>query len=194
MKGKARLDEVDKKIIFLLQKNGRATLSKIGEETNMTHVGVKRRLEKLTKEELIEISALLNPAKLELRAALILADVESYPRLQEIINMFKYCPRILCLSTLSGAYNLMAIIVAENIDTLESMILGACAIRNQRGIRRSNIQIVESFSYPIYLPIRLVAEKKLNEAPCGFICKNCERYKLNKCLGCPTTKFYKGPL
>jgi hypothetical protein len=31
-------------------------------------------------------------------------------------------------------------------------------------------------------------------APCGIDCGKCLRYEQRKCLACPATKYYRGPL
>jgi len=185
------MDEIDKEIILQLQKNGRTTLSELGKRVGMTHVGVKRRIDRLIKADIIKVVANVNVDKLGYKSALILVEVENYSRLQELINMFKDCPRIICLATLSGAYNLMVLMVAEDIDTLESMILGECSIRGQKGIRRSDVQIISSFVFPQHHPVRMITERKKEIPSCGLDCGKCERYTIGKCLGCPLTEYYR---
>ncbi len=192
MSRKIHLDEIDRRIISILQQNGRTALVEIGRKTGMTHVGVKRRLERLVKGGLIRISANVDISRLKFKAAIILVEVENYERLQQLIEMFKNCPRIICLATLSGTYNLMVLIAAEDMDTLESMILGECAIRGQRGIRKSDVQIIESFYYPVHFPLRMISKGRSKISPCGLRCDKCGRYKLKKCLACPATIFYRG--
>jgi len=46
------MDEKDRKIISILQRNGKATLSEIAKEIGMSAMGVKKRLDKLEKGEI----------------------------------------------------------------------------------------------------------------------------------------------
>jgi len=186
------MDEVDKKIVAMLQEDGRAPLSKIGKALRLSHVAVGKRIEKLCKE-IVKVSAGLNAEKLGFRIAIVNAEVESIEILEQLLEKFSKCPRIVFLTTTTGAYNLMSIMVAENADTLNA-ILQICSVRAQRGIRRSEAIVGEAPKVPKFLPITVIAEKNAEEAPCGINCGNCVRYAEGKCLACPATKYYRGPL
>lgn len=58
-----KLDEIDRKIILFLQKNGRMADSEIARELNVSNDTVKRRRERLEKEGIIRIKAVLDPKK-----------------------------------------------------------------------------------------------------------------------------------
>jgi len=186
------MDEIDKKILALLQKDGRLSLSKIGEKIGLSHVSVRKRLKNLC-ENLVNVSAGLNAEQLGLRVAVVNAEIETPERLQELINKFSKCPRIVFLTTTTGAYNMMTMMVAEDADTLNA-IVEVCSIRAQKGIRRSEATIGEAPIVPKYLPIKIVPNKEAEIAPCEINCGKCLRYKNQKCLGCPATKYYRGPL
>ncbi len=49
------MDEVDKKIVSILQEDGRASLSSIGKELGMSHVAIRKRLKNLS-EKLVKVS------------------------------------------------------------------------------------------------------------------------------------------
>jgi DNA-binding Lrp family transcriptional regulator len=186
------MDEIDKKIISLLQEDGRTSLSEIGQKLGLSHVSVRRRLKNLCKS-LVNVSADLNAEQLGLRVAIVCAEVETHERLRELIDIFSKCPRIVFVTTTTGAYNVMTIMVAENADTLNA-ILEVCSLRAQKGIRRSEAIIGEAPAVPKYLPVKIVPDRKMEIAPCGINCGKCLRYKNQKCLACPATKYYRGPL
>jgi Lrp/AsnC family transcriptional regulator for asnA, asnC and gidA len=186
------MDEIDKKIISILQEDSRASLSSIGKKLGMSHVAISKRLKNLCKE-LVKISTGLNAKCLNFRIAIVNAEVETLQRLQELINMFSKCPRIVFLTTTTGAYNLMTVMVAEDSDTLNA-IIEVCSVRAQKGIRRSEAIIGEAPVIPKYLPIKIFVNKEDEDAPCKINCGKCLRYQEKKCLGCPATKYYRGPL
>jgi len=186
------MDDVDEKIISVLQEDGRASLSSIGKELGLSHVAIRRRLKKLC-ERLVKVSAGLNAEYLGFRLAIVNAEVETSERLRELVEVFSKCPRIVFLTTTTGAYNLMTIMVAEDADTLNA-IVEVCSARAQRGIRRSEVTIAETPAVPEYLPIKVIAAKEDEDAPCGINCGKCVRYQEKKCLGCPATKYYRGPI
>jgi DNA-binding Lrp family transcriptional regulator len=166
------MDSIDKKIISILQEDGRASLSSIARQLGMSHVAVKKRLDKL---------------------AIVYAEVETPKRLRELVDIFSKCPRMVFLTTTTGAYNLMTIMAAEDADTLNA-IVQECSARAQMNIRRSEAIIGEAPAVPKYLPIKIIATKEDEVAPCGTNCGKCPRYEQRKCLACPATKYYRGPL
>ncbi|MBO8180106.1 MAG: Lrp/AsnC family transcriptional regulator [Archaeoglobus sp.] len=187
------MDEKDRKIISILQQNGKATLSQIAEKMGMSAMGVKKRLDKLGKGK-IKLTPLINVEELGIITAIIAMEVESSEALRRIIEKFRDCPRIIKFFVTTGSYNLFALIYAEDYHSLESISLEKCSLRAQPGIRRYDIFPVQEMFYDGYLDIKVVAEKEREEAPCGVLCKGCYRYEAKRCLGCPSTKFYRGRL
>jgi len=185
-------DDVGKVIVSELQKDGRASLVSIGKKVGISHVAVRKRLDNILKNNLLNVSASINAESLGGRAAVITVEVENYSRLRELIGLFQDCPRVIFLLTLSAS-NLMAIFFGENLSTLESTI-GACSLRVHKGVRRSDVQIGEAPAYPKFLPLRVQPKRDEETAPCGISCATCERFESKKCFGCPATKFYNGPL
>lgn len=187
------MDEKDRKIISILQKNGKVTLSQIAEKIGMSAMGVKKRLDKLEKGK-IKLAPLINTEELGIITAIIAMEVESSEALRKIVEKFRDCPRIIKFFVTTGSYNLFALIYAEDYYSLESISLEKCSLRAQPGVRRYDIFPVQEMFYDGYLDIKVVAEKDREEAPCGVICNDCYRYEARRCLGCPATKSYRGRL
>lgn len=187
------VDEKDRKIISILKRNGKATLSEIAKEIGMSAMGVKKRLDKLEKEK-IKITALLNVEKLKIITAIIAMEVESAEALEKLLKRFENCPRIIKFFVTTGGYNLFALVFAEDYHSLESISLEKCSLRSQPGIRRFEIYPIQEIYYDSYLEVKVIADKSREIAPCGVFCGDCKRYEANKCLGCPATKFYRGRL
>jgi len=144
------MDELDKKIVSILQEDGRTPLSTMGRELGLSHVAIGKRLEKLC-ENLVKVSAGLNAEHLGFRIAIVNAEVETPQRLRELVNMFSKCPRMVFLAMTTGAYNLMTIMVAEDADTLNA-IIERCSVRARTGgIGRSEAIIGEAPAVPKYL-------------------------------------------
>jgi len=188
------MDEKDRKIISILQKNGKATLAEMAEEVGLSAMGVKKRLDKLEKGGEIKLTALLNVEKLKIITAIIAIEIESADALEKLLKRFENCPRIIKFFITTGSYNLFALIFTEDYHTLESISLEKCSLRSQPGIRRFEIYPIQEIYYDSYLDIKVVPDKSREIAPCGVFCGDCKRYETNKCLGCPATKFYRGIL
>jgi DNA-binding Lrp family transcriptional regulator len=169
----AKLDEIDRKIIAQLQENGRPP-----------------------REELSKIIGyLLNPAALKLTPAIVMLEMESAQAMQNLITRFQDCPPVIHIFKTIGGYNLIALVVAENQDTLESISMEKCSLRSSPGIRRSEFYPISDTYFAPFLQIREnLTHKDKTVTPCNVDCNPCARYEECKCVGCPASKKYKGTL
>lgn len=189
------MDEIDKKIITQLQADGRATLQDLAKSVGFTSMGTKKRLERLLKKGIIKVSALINPGALKLHPAIVMLEMESAEAMQELLNRFEQCPRVVQIFKTVGGYNLIALVVAETQETLESISMEKCSLRCSRGIRRSEFYPVSETYFSPFLQIREnLAHKEKKVTPCNVECDPCNRFETQKCVGCPTTSQYKGSL
>jgi DNA-binding Lrp family transcriptional regulator len=189
------LDDIDRKITQQLQLDGRTTLEALAKLTGLTSMGVKKRVDKLLEKETLKVSALINSNKLNLHAAVILIEIESSDAMHRLLDRFKDCPRVVHIFTALGGFNLIAIVVAEDKDTLESISVEKCSLRSSEGIRRSEFYPIGNIHYSQFLPIReYLAHKGVTHTPCNVDCDTCNRYKTEKCVGCPATSYYRGIL
>jgi DNA-binding Lrp family transcriptional regulator len=189
------LDEVDRKIISQLQQDGRTTLQEIAKATGFTSMGIKKRMQKLLDQDTIKVSASLNPISFKLFPAIVLLEMESAEATENLLGRFKNCPRVVHIFKTIGGYNLIALVVAEDKDTLESISMEKCSLRSGGGIRRSEFIPIGDIYFSPFLPIREhLTHKERTVAPCNVDCIPCTRYKTQKCVGCPTTSHYRGTL
>ena len=189
------LDEIDKKIVALLQKDGRITLKDLAKNIGFTSMGTKKRLEKLIDNKVIKVSALINPNALKLHPAIVMLEMESAEAMQNLLDRFKDCPRVIQIFKTLGGFNLIALVVAENRDTLESISVEKCSLRSGQGIRRSEFYPISETYFSSFMSIREnLAYKDGTAPPCNVDCAPCNRYELKKCVGCPATSYYKGSL
>jgi DNA-binding Lrp family transcriptional regulator len=189
------LDEVDKKIIVQLQANGRTTLQDLAKIVGFTSMGVKKRLEKLVDTDTIKVSALINPNALKLHPAIVMLEMESAEAMQKLLDRFEDCPRVIQIFKTIGGYNLIALVVAETQETLESISMEKCSLRCSQGIRRSEFYPISDTYFSPFLQLREgLAHKERKVTPCNVNCEPCNRYESQKCVGCPTTSNYKGSL
>ena len=190
-----RLDDIDKKIIGQLQSDGRKTLQDLAKVIGFTSMGTKKRLEKLIKKDIIKVAALINPSALKLHSAIVMLEMESAEAMQDLLNRFEECPRVVQIFKTVGGYNLIALVVAETQETLESISMEKCSLRCSKGIRRSEFYPVSETYFSPFLQIREnLAHKERTVTPCKVDCDPCNRYETQKCVGCPTASHYKGSL
>jgi DNA-binding Lrp family transcriptional regulator len=189
------MDEIDKKIVARLQADGRTSLEELSKATGYTSMGTKKRLQKLVNQKTIRVSAAINPNQLKFLPAMVMLEMESAQAMQNLVQRFKECPRVINIFKTVGGYNLIALVVAENQDTLESISVEKCSLRSSPGIRRSEFYPITDIHFSPFLQIRenLANLQKL-APPCGVDCNTCPRYGAHKCVGCPSTCDYKGTL
>ena len=189
------LDEVDRKIISQLQSDGRTTLEELAKAVGFTSMGVRKRMQKLLDLGAINVTTLLSPVFFGLSPAVVLLEMESAEAMQNLLDRFKDCPRVVHIFKTIGGYNLIALVVAEDQDTLESISMEKCSLRSSGGIRRSEFYPIGDIYFSPFLPVREhLTHKKRAVAPCNVDCRPCTRYKTQKCVGCPTTNHYRGTL
>lgn len=189
------MDHVDRKIISQLQIDGRTRLEELAKNVEFTSMGVKKRLHKLIRQGAIKVSASLNPFFFKLSPAIVLLEMESAEAMQNLLERFKECPRVVYIFKTIGGYNLIALVVAEDQDTLESISVEKCSLRSSAGIRRSEFYPIGDVHFSPFLPVREhLTHKERTVAPCNVYCKPCTRYMSGKCVGCPTTTYYRGTL
>lgn len=189
------MDDIDKKIIEQLQSDGRTTLQDLAKVVGFTSMGTKKRLEKLIRKDIIKVTALINPNALKLYPAIVMLEMESAEAMQDLLNRFKECPRVIQIFKTVGGYNLIALVVAETQETLESISMEKCSLRCSKGIRRSEFYPISGTYFSPFLQIREnLAHKEKKVTPCNVECDPCNRYETQKCVGCPTTSHYKGSL
>ncbi len=188
------MDNVDKKLVSILQEDGRTSLSEIGKDLKMSHVAVSKRLDKLIKSSYVHVGAGVNAEKMDVKLLFMALEVESMDTADRLKEKYQNCPRLLMLAPVTGSYNMMAIMAAEDTWSLQS-ITGTCSLRTEPGVRRSESWFGNSPILPGYLQLNLAPElSKGNKAPCAQDCAACKRYIDEKCVGCPTTAVYRGTL
>lgn len=187
-----QLDEADRRIINLLGKDARISLTEIGRELGLSHVAIRNRLITLFENTIIKTSVLVNILKLNIEVVHLLIQTEGAESTRELMERFKACPRIIQMSTVLGQFDLIVTVFAEDKRQLET-ILRTCIFRTAHGIRNNSVLSVGQLVIPPFFPINFKKTCE-EETPCGLNCIDCEEYKLENCLGCPATSTYKGVL
>ncbi|TFG32587.1 Lrp/AsnC family transcriptional regulator [Candidatus Thorarchaeota archaeon] len=188
------MDDTDKKLVSILQKDGRTSLSEIGKSLGMSHVAVSKRLDKLVKANLVKISAGVNSEAVDTKVLFLGLETENMDVAEKIKKKYANCPRLLMFAPVTGTYNLFAMMIAEDTWSLES-ILGTCSMRTEPGIRKSETWFGNAPLIPQYLQLDLSpTQTGSTKGPCKMDCASCSRYTINKCVGCPNTITYRGTL
>ncbi len=184
------LDEIDKKIIIMINDNWQQGTTKMGKKLGISHTAVRSRLKRLQRD-MLKVNCNIDIEKLGLKMFFICLEARFKSR---VINHVKNCPKIICYFNTYGEYNFVMLVVAENTDTMESMI-EQCFSFNFTNITKYNVMPIATSSSTCH-HVRFFTEDEKNNMKCDFKtkCSNCKSFKENRCVGCPLQKGYKGIL
>ena len=138
-----KIDKTDKKILDILQQDGRVSASSIASDLDISIPTVTDRIKKLQASGIIKgIHAVLDPKSLGLDVAAIITLIsESSLHYKELPRAAEKPPEVLqCLST-TGKGSHMLFVVTRNSSTLEELLR---EIQSWPGIIRTETQIVLS--------------------------------------------------
>ena len=138
-----KIDKIDKKILDILQQDGRSSASNIANEIDISIPTVTDRIKKLQDSGIIKgIHAVLDPKPLGLDVAAIITLIsESSLYYKEVTKEAEKTPEVLqCLST-TGKGSHMLFVVTHNSSTLEELLR---KIQSWSGVIRTETQIILS--------------------------------------------------
>lgn len=167
-----QLDAIDLEIIKNLSQDGRKTFVEIAKNAGLTAVGVKKRVEKLLKNEIIKIRGFLNTEKFYQASATvgIEADLKT---ISKLIKKLENCPLVYNLVKVSGHHNLVVDLIAPDQKRITDLI--EKQLRSEPKIKYLEVDLGELPIVPKVhsLPHFVDGSKK---CPCQKKCNRCEYF------------------
>ena len=173
---KLKLDDIDRKIITLVQEDPNLTHTQIAEQINRSQPTVGMRIKKLEKEGILQFQPGINFKKVDL----FLATVElNTKRPNEILEMAKFCPFMLNAFRLSGAHNICILLSSSKLDKLDNIV--NYHFRSNPDVTLVSMNMITEIAKDFILPIDFKSEEHIPtlEAGCGDKCK----YQMAKLQG-----------
>ena len=173
---KLKLDDVDRKIISLVQEDPNLTHTQIAEKIDRSQPTVGMRIKKLEKSGILQFQPGINFKKVELFLATV--EVNSKDP-KEILEMARCCPFMLNAFRLSGAHNICILLASSKLEKLDAVV--NYHFRNNPDVSMTSMEIVTEIAKDLILPIDFDSEEHEpnDEVGCGDKCK----YKLAKKQG-----------
>ncbi len=118
------LDEKDKQILNLLQKDGRMTLKEIGKVINLSIDSTHKRLKKLLESKVVHVGAFIDPKVIGFD---IVASVSikignaSDEEHKAFIDYLAKSPHTIEVISTLGQYDLMVVFIAKTTEELEKI-------------------------------------------------------------------------
>ncbi|MFC5906398.1 Lrp/AsnC family transcriptional regulator [Streptacidiphilus monticola] len=137
------LDGVDRRILELLGKDGRASYAEIGLLVNLSATAVKRRVDRLRERGVVRgFTVVLDQGALHWETE---AFVEVFCRErtspEEILSSLRQFPEVVAAWTITGDADALVHLRASDTRHLETVIE---RIRRERGVQRSRSSVVLS--------------------------------------------------
>jgi DNA-binding Lrp family transcriptional regulator len=134
------VDEIDRTLLELLGRDGRASYATIGARLNLSATAVKRRVDRLREKGVVRgFTVVLDPSALDWRTE---AFVEVYCRErtppEEILATLRQFPEVVAAWTVTGDADALVHVRAADVRQVESVIE---RIRRSPGVQRSRSQI-----------------------------------------------------
>ena len=116
------MDELDHKIIALLQMDGRASNAKIAREVGVSEGTVRRRLRRLTKDDVVHIVAVPNLEKLGY-ATTALAGLQTGPGMSDTVaESLASLPESHYVAVTTGSYDVFVWAGLESAESLGNFL------------------------------------------------------------------------
>ncbi|MEG1781704.1 MAG: Lrp/AsnC family transcriptional regulator [Oscillospiraceae bacterium] len=118
------MDAIDKKILELLQKNGRMTVKEITQTISLTAPAVSERIKRLEKDGVIEgYTAIVNPRQMG-RTVHAIINVSIQPSdTEKLLSLVSNEPMVVQCYHVTGAYSYLIKVDAYEIGDLEKLIM-----------------------------------------------------------------------
>ena len=116
------IDELDAKIIAMLQRDGRMSNTDIAKSLDVSEATVRGRIRRLSEEEIIQIVAVGNPLKLGFEITGDLYITVDMKKMDHVISELQEYRELWYIVATTGRSNINAEFVVENLDELNDLV------------------------------------------------------------------------
>ncbi|MBI2856671.1 MAG: Lrp/AsnC family transcriptional regulator [Chloroflexi bacterium] len=129
------MDELDRKIIGILQQDGRASNAKIARQLGVSEGTIRRRLKRLIQDEAMQVVAMPEPSRLGYATEAVVALQVDPGKLEDVAEELAKVPETLYVSITTGAFDIFAWVALPSQEALHNFLLST--IGNIPGVKRS---------------------------------------------------------
>ena len=112
------MDDLDRKIIELLQVNGRASNASIARDVGVSEGTVRRRLKQLIQEEFIRVVALLDPGKMGYASEALVGVQVDPDKIDQVAERLAALEEVNWVAETTGSFDIFAWATLESSATL----------------------------------------------------------------------------
>ncbi len=134
------MDELDRRIVAILQADGRASNAKIAREVGVSEGTIRRRLKRLIQQGLITVTAVVEPAKLGFQTEALIGVQVDPNRLDAAATDLSKFREVSQVSIATGAFDLFAWVNVRNADELGTFL--KTKVGSVTGVRRTETFVI----------------------------------------------------
>jgi Lrp/AsnC family transcriptional regulator for asnA, asnC and gidA len=129
------MDDLDRKIIELLQINGRASNARIARDVGVSEGTVRRRLRRLVQDEIIRVVAVPDPEKMGLNTVALIGIQADPDKLDDVAARLADLPETQYVSLTTGSFDLFIWVALLSSEELGNFLRHRVGVIN--GVRRT---------------------------------------------------------
>jgi Lrp/AsnC family transcriptional regulator, regulator for asnA, asnC and gidA len=129
------LDELDDKLISLLQSNGRASNIELAKQIGVSEGTIRRRFRNLIKDEVIRVVAIPDPAKLGRGTTAVIALQVEPSEVDPVAAKLAEIPEVQYVSVTTGAFDIFMWVALGSPEELSSFL--RLQVGGIAGVRRT---------------------------------------------------------
>lgn len=151
---KGALDDVDRRIVAILQENGRTSNREIGRKLRVSEATVRNRISRLIADKLINIVAVPTPTAVGMTLSAIIGVSVALPRIDDVIAQLVTKPEVRYAGLSTGRYEVILEAFFSNQEHLLEFITRD--LGNMEGVTQVETSIilrVAKFSYEWEVPV-----------------------------------------
>lgn len=164
------IDDLDRQIIELLQKDPDMTHSAIAKEIGRSQPAVGARIHRLEEKGVLSAQYGINFKVIKDLHLIKVELATSNP--DRVFEMSKYCPFIINCMRLSGQNNIMVLMVTDALKKIDKII--DYQFRNKDFVERVEMEIITDIERDFVLPVNLMIDE--HDPKPNIAC--------NECVGC----------
>ena len=135
----ARVDDVDRRIVAALQRDGRRPFTSIGRELGLSEAAVRQRVARLQAAGIMQVVAVADPMTLGYQAiAMVGISVDGRAR-KQVAEAVGRLPEVSYLVLTAGSFDLLAEVVCQDNDHLLRLLEDLAGI--------DGVRTTETFMY-----------------------------------------------
>ncbi|MDY6879235.1 MAG: Lrp/AsnC family transcriptional regulator [Desulfatiglans sp.] len=141
---KKHIDQIDAKIINLLQKDGRLSNTEIGKKLRISEATVRSRIKRLVEDEYIQIVAVSNPFNLGFGIAGDLYIQAEMKKVNTVVRELKRFRELWYIIMTTGETNINAEFVVKSLEDLNDLVYNR--LSKIDGVLKVDISVITKFA------------------------------------------------